>query len=149
MKNKKLLSKILAIVAAVLLLLPILFMLFTGIVGSITSKEWRMDYMIPAELFFVVLPGLAALLWASIREHYLIKPVAWTIGAGLFLVIGCQIFAVLTGLASGETETPGLIAVVTTALIGYDLCVALLGYFAVRVVIHAFARPKEERQPVS
>jgi hypothetical protein len=149
MKNKNLLSKILAIAAAALLLLPILFMLFTGIAGSIMSKEWRMDYMLPAELFPFVLAGIAALLWACIRERYLIKPIAWTVGAGLFLVVGCQLFAVVTGLASGRVETPGLIAVVIAALIGYDLCVALLGYFAIRLTIHTFSKKADDREPVS
>ena len=100
--------------------------------------------MIPAELYVLVLVGCGALLWAALRERTLVKAVAWTTGIAFFLLLGCQGLAMITGLAHGEVEVedaPGWVAFITAMLIGYDVCVALLGYWGVRLSQRLFKNP--------
>jgi len=143
MKEKTVYSKVLALGGTILVWLPILFMLFTGLVGSIQSKRLLCDYMLPAELFPVVLAGAGGFVWAALRERVFIKPTAWTTGSALFLLFGCQGLAVIGGLANGRVQVedaPGLTAIVTAMLIGYDLCVILLGYWGIRLCKRVFIR---------
>ncbi len=141
-KNNKV-QKVLAILGTVLVLLPILFMLLTGVVGSIMSKQLRCDYMIPAELSLFVLAGSGLLLWAAIRERSFLRAIAWTTGIAFLLLIGCQGVAILTGLASGLVkvdDASAWMAVVIGMLIAYDVGVALLGYWGVRLCLQIFKK---------
>jgi hypothetical protein len=136
MDKKKVFSLVLAIAGTVMVLLPILFMIVTAIVGSISAHRFVCDYMIPAEVGFLVIGGAAALLWASIRERKMIKPIAWTAGIGIVLLFGCQLLAVVTGLASGRIQAenaPLATGVVTGMLIGYDVAVALMGVWGYKL----------------
>lgn len=136
MKTNSLFTKVLAWTGSVMVVLPILFMLFTGVAGSIMSRQVLMDYMMPAEMFPFVLVGAAAVIWAAFRAHRFTKPLLWTAGAALFLLIACQVLAVLTGLASGKLQSqdaPALMVLVVGMLIGYDLGVVLLGYLGIRL----------------
>ena len=144
MTDKNVFSKVLAAGGTMLVLAPIFFMLLTAVVGSIARKQILGDYMIPAELFVLVLVGCGALLWAALRERTLVKAVAWTTGIAFFLLLGCQGLAMITGLAHGEVEVedaPGWVAFITAMLIGYDVCVALLGYWGVRLSQRLFKNP--------
>ena len=56
----------------------------------------------------------------------------------------------VTGLANGTVEVedaPGWVAVITAMLIGYDLGVALLGYWGIRLSQKIFKRPQFADQP--
>jgi hypothetical protein len=145
MGKKLLLSKILAIAATVLLLFPILFMLFTGVVGSIQRIQLLMDYMLPAELGFAVIAGAIGLLVAAILAKKYVKCVVWTLVATVVLIAGCTGLAAASGLASGrvsETEIPGVLAVVMGSLIAYDVAVTLLGVLALLLTIALFKKTK-------
>ena len=61
--------RILTVVGTVLLALPIGFMLVTSVIGSIMRKQFLMDYMIPAELFLLVLAGAVALVAVAFRKE--------------------------------------------------------------------------------
>lgn len=142
-KNNKV-QRILAPLGTVLVLLPILFMLLTAVVGSILSKQLRCDYMIPGELSLLVLAGSGLLLWAAIRARSFVRAIAWTTGIAFLLLIGCQGLAILTGLASGRVNVENAatwMAVITGLLIAFDVGVALLGYWGVRLCLQIFKNP--------
>jgi hypothetical protein len=69
---------------------------------------FRFDYLIPAELFPFAFIGSGLLFWASHRarsqQKLIVSGIALTAGS---LVAG-QLLAMVTGLASGETEPVGL-----------------------------------------
>ncbi len=132
MEKKKTFSLILAITGTTLVWLPVIFMVITGIVGSISAHQLLVDYMLPAELGFMVIVGAATLLWAAIRERSYIKPIAITAGLALLMIVGCSGVAAISGLASGrvtEAQAPLALTVSMALLIGYDLMVVLLGLF--------------------
>jgi hypothetical protein len=146
MEKNRLFPRIFAVAGTVLLLFPILFMLVTGVVGSIQSGQILCDYMLPAELGIVVIVGAAILLVAAILSKKFIKPIAWTIGATIVLIVTCTGLAAASGLASGrvsETDVPGVLAVVIGSLIAYDVAVAVLGVLGIFLTIALFKTDKK------
>lgn len=138
MEKKKVFSLILAIAGTVLVWLPVLFMVITGIAGSISAHKIQVDYMLPAELGFLVIAGAATLLWAAIRERSYIKPIAISIGLALLMILGCTSVASLSGLASGrvsEAQAPWAMNLSMGLLFSYDLMVILLGFFGLMLAI--------------
>ncbi|HHY62453.1 MAG TPA: hypothetical protein GYA11_05645, partial [Firmicutes bacterium] len=67
MDRKDVLTRILAILGTVLVWTPILFTVLTSIVGTISSRVFRFDYLMPAELFPIAFVGALLLLWAARR----------------------------------------------------------------------------------
>jgi len=107
MVNKGSLTKGLALAGTILVWLPILFTIITSIFGTIRSHMFRVDYLIPAELFPVVLVGTLLLFWAAQRARTLRKPIIWGLISMLVFLIGGQALAVVSGLASGAIEPTG------------------------------------------
>ena len=107
-----------------------------------------MDYLIPAEIFPVVLVGGLLLLWAAIRARARLKLVIWGLVAAVVLLVGSQLVAVLTGLASGETEPAGWQWMLSLAgIIGYELCEVLLGVAGILLIRDLFRKPVVSENP--
>lgn len=128
MKKTGLFTKVLAIVGVVLVWFPIVATVVTAAAGSIRSRTLRFDYLMPAELFPVVLAGAGLLLWAALRARSRREAIGWGLAMILALLIGGQALAVASGLASGETEPAGWAwALVIASLVGYTLALVELG----------------------
>ena len=128
MGKKDLLTKILAIVGTVLAWFPILAPILLSIAALIQRGRFLFDYLMPAELFPFALAGGGLLLWASLRARSRRGWIGGGLGAAILLLFGTQGIAVVTGLASGETETGGWQwALVIGALILYILALIALG----------------------
>jgi hypothetical protein len=139
MHKKNVLTKILAIAGTILVWLPVIALVV--ITGSVLLRrgEFHVDYLIPAELFPVFLGGGLLLLWAAIRA----KRYRLWIGAGLgavgVLIVSGQAIALLTGLATGETERGGWQwALVLGAIILYDLAVVAVGVGGILLILKIF-----------
>jgi len=118
--------RILTVVGTVLLALPIGFMLVTSVIGSIMRKQFLMDYMIPAELFLLVLAGAVILVVAAFRTGLNKKQTLLCLAGTCAALLACQGLAVVTGLASGRTAAEGLpLYAVMGLLIVYDVMVVV------------------------
>ena len=127
MKKSNLFVKISAVLGTVLIGAPILFMIVTGVVGSVMRGQLMMDYLIPGELFVAVFAGVILLLIAAIVSRTCIRTIAWGSGIALVSLVGTLLYAMLSGLASGAVEPEGLPQYLTLIGIGiYDLSVLLL-----------------------
>ena len=136
MKRENTLTKVLAIAGTVLLWLPILFMVITSIIHLVGSGEFLFDYLVPAELFLMVLAGALLLLWAALRAKTLVKPVLWGVAAGAVFLGGGQLISMLTGLASGEREASGWpLTVVLGMVLLYDLLVLFLAIMGILLIV--------------
>ncbi len=125
MEKKSLLTKILAVIGTILIWFPILAPRVFSAALIITRRIFHFDYLMPAELFPVFLVGGGLLVWAAFRSHSQRKLIGWGMGIAAALLVGSQVLAVITGLASGETEPAGWQwAVVLASLAGY--CFALI-----------------------
>ncbi len=108
MGNRNLLTKILAIVGTVLVWVPILAPLVFGVIHFLGTGRFLVDYLMPAELFPVVLVGAGLLIWAAVRARSRRLLILGGFGAAVALLFGAQTLAVVTGLADGAMEPTGI-----------------------------------------
>lgn len=128
MDQKNILTKALAIGGTVLVWLPIVAPILLSAILLIVERRFRLDYLMPMELFVFVLAGSGLLLWATLRAHARLKLVAGGIGLAIFMFFGVQAFAVFTGMASGETEPVSWMwGIVIASLVLYMLGITLVG----------------------
>ena len=130
-KQKSILSKILAVAGTLLLIAPILFLLVTSVVGSISAKTFLFDYLMLAELFPVVAAGLVLLFVASLVSRVYLKWIGFGSAAALILLATSLLYANASGLASGALSMEsGAFTLVLVGIALYNLLVlgiAILG----------------------
>ena len=108
--------------------LPILAPILFTLVRLVQSGRFMLDYLMPAELFPLVLVGGGLLLWAALRLRRFRGLIGWGLGGAVILLVGSQALAVVTGLASGATQPGGWQwALVLGGLIAFILAVILTG----------------------
>jgi len=128
MGRKDVLTKVLAVAGTVLAWFPILATVVTSVVGSIAARMLRFDYLMPAELFPAALVGGGLLLWAALRARSRRRLIGWGLGIAVGSLLGGQVLAVVTGLASGETEPAGWWwALVLASIVVYSLAIVVVG----------------------
>ena len=147
MKTKSVLAKVFAIAGTVLVWAPILFMLLTGVIGSIASKTILMDYLMLAELFYVVVAGLILLFVASLLGRALAKWIGLIAAFGVIALAASMLIAQTTGLATGAIAAAGWpIVLVLGLIILYNvlvLCVGILGLLLVKKLFQKQPVPTE------
>jgi len=135
MDRRGVLTRLLAIVGTVLVWIPILFTVLTSIVGTISRRMFRFDYLMPAELFPIALVGALLLLWAARRARSYQKPIGWGFGGAVAFLGGGQLYAVASGLASGATEPTGWPwALVIASIALYSLALIEMGIAGILLV---------------
>jgi hypothetical protein len=128
MEKRGIFTKILAIVGTVLVWFPILAPVLLSIIVTMRAREFRFDYLMPAELFPVALVGGGLLVWSALRARSRLRLIGWGLGIAVGLLVGGQTLAVVTGLASGETEPTGLWwGLVLASLVVYILALIAIG----------------------
>jgi len=121
------LSQLLATVGAALAWFPLAATALFSAVGTIRSGRFRLDYLMPAELFPAALLGGVLLVWAALRARSRVRPIGASLALAVALLVGLQALAVVTGLASGRTEPGGWAwALVLAALAGFTLALLAL-----------------------
>jgi hypothetical protein len=144
MEKKDGFTKILAILGTILIWFPILAPFILGTGSLIRSGMFRFDYLMPAELFPSALLGGISLFWAAMRARSYHKLIGWGLVIAVGMLFGGQGLAVVTGLASGETEpTPLLIGLVLTPIIIYALLLAAVGVGGILLVRDLFKQPAQ------
>ena len=135
MDRRGVLTRLLAIVGTVLVWIPILFTVLTSIVGTISSRVFRFDYLMPAELFPVAFVGALLLLWAALRARSHQQLLGWGLGGAVVFLGGGQLYAVASGLASGATEPTGWPwALVIASIALYSLALIEMGIAGILLV---------------
>jgi hypothetical protein len=143
MKKQDVFTKVLAIAGTVLLWFPILAPILLSIVFGFQGGGFHLDYLMPAELFPVVVIGGGLLVWAALRARSHRGLIAWSLGAALLMLVGGQGLAVVTGLASGETGREGWqFAVVIGAIAAYTAAVISGGVGGILILRDLF-KPRQ------
>ena len=128
MGKKGILTKALAIVGTVLAWIPILAPALFSVALLIQSGMLQFDYLMPAELFPATLVGGGLLIWAALRARSRRRLIGWGFGIAVGLLVGGQVLAVVSGLASGEIEPAGWWwALVLASIIVYSLALIVIG----------------------
>lgn len=142
MGKKGVLTKILAIVGTVLVWLPILAPVLLSVAVIIKERRFQFDYLMPAELFPATLVGGGLLIWAALRARSRRRLIGCGLGIAVGLLLGGQVLAVVTGLASGETEPVGWWwALVLASIVVYSLALVVIGIGGVLLVRDLFKPP--------
>jgi hypothetical protein len=143
MGKRDAITKGLAIAGTAIVWLPILFPVFLGIVHYPRAHAFLLDYLAPAEVAPVALVGVCLLLWAALRARSRRKLIGWGIGIAVAALIGSQALAVVTGLASGETEPTGVWwALVLGMYALYPLALILIGFGGMLLLRDVFKVPR-------
>jgi len=122
------LTRILAIIGTVLVWFPILAPILLSAALFIQERMLRFDYLMPAELFPAVLAGGCLLIWATLRARSRQIVVGGGLAVAVALLVAAQVLAVVTGLASGETEPAGWPwALVLASIGGYSISLVVVG----------------------
>lgn len=120
-------TQLLATVGAALAWFPIAATVILSAIGSIVSRRFLFDYLMPAELFPAALLGGILLVWAALRARSRVRPIGLSLALAVGFLLAIQGLAVATGLASGRTEPAGWpLAVVITALVAFILALLAL-----------------------
>jgi hypothetical protein len=147
MKWKNTLTKFLAIAGTVFVWFPILAPVFFSIVSLIGDGRFRFDYLMPAELFPVILAGWILLIWAAVRTHSRLKFIAWGAGAAAAVIVIGMVLTRVTGLATGERELAGGLSVMFAAIfILFWLAIIATGVGGILLLRDLFRVP---RVPIS
>ena len=107
MAKKDILTKALAIAGTVLVWIPILAPILFSAAFLIQTGSFRLDYLMPAELFPLALLGGGFLVWAALRARARRGLIGGSLASAALLLVAGQALAVVTGLASGRTEPTG------------------------------------------
>lgn len=146
MKKKGWLTKTLAIIGTLLVWLPPLAPVLFAVAGFPERRMFQFDYLMPAELFPVAFLGGGLLLWAALRARARRALIGGGLGVAAGLLVGSQALAVVTGLASGETEPNGWQWVlVLTALGLYALALIVMGVGGALLVRDLFRSSVERK----
>ncbi len=133
--EKGVFTKILAVAGTVLAWFPIATPVLLTLASLGIERMFRFDYLMPAELFPAALVGGLMLLWAAIRAKAPLKLIGWSLGSAVLLLIGSQVLAVASGIASGAIDEGGWVfAVVLGGIIGYALAVIAMAVGGMRLL---------------
>ena len=140
-KQRSVLTKIFTISGTLMLWAPILFMFVTAIVGSIMRKALLFDYLMLAEMFPIVALGLVLLVLASLLSGTFRKWFGWGSVAALVTLSCGQIFASVSGLASGAlAENGAAFAVVIASIVIYNIIVVALEILGILLIRRLFRK---------
>ncbi len=118
-----------------------------SVIRLITGRVFHFDYLMPAELFPIALAGAGLLLWAAQWAQSHRKIIAWGLCIAVFFLIGGQVLAVATGLASGETEAAGWPwALVIASLAVYYLALVIMGIGGVLLLRNLYQKSIDTSQ---
>jgi len=147
MEKMGVLTKILAIAGTVLVWFPILAPVLLSVALLVKERVFRFDYLMPAELFLFALAGGGLLIWAALRARLRWRLIGWGLAIALGLLMGGQALAVLTGLASGETEPVGLwFALVLASIVGFSLALVGIGVGGLLLLRDLFKTPQSSTE---
>ena len=122
-------------------------MLVGAIWSSFQSKSVLFDYFTLAELFPIVALGLVLLVLASLVSRTFARWFGWGSVAALVALSGGQIFASVSGLASGALAPTGsAVAIVIVSTVVFDLVIVGLAVLGIVLIRRLFRRPEPAAQ---
>lgn len=143
MDKKCVFTKILATVGMALVWFPILAPVLLSVAVIIKERIFRFDYLMSAELFPATLVGGGLLVWAALRARSHRRLIGWGLSIAVGSLVGGQVLAIVTGLASGETEPAGWWwALVLASIVVYSLALVVIGVGGVLLLNDLFKPPQ-------
>jgi hypothetical protein len=143
MEQQRIGTKTLAVAGMMLAWFPVVATVVATAAGWLIDGRIRLDYLMPAELAPSAIVGGTLLFWAALRAHSRRAMIGWGVGIMLLLLVGGQLLAEVTGLASGAIQPAGWPwLLVLASLVGYVLALVETGIAGVLLVRDVFRRPE-------
>ena len=141
MNDKNTLTKILAITGSLMVWFDILLPFVFCVGAFIGDRIFRFDYMLPAEIFPVPLIGGLLLWWAALRARSNHRIIGWGLLTAVAALVGGQVIAVITGLASGAIPPEGgPWIIVMASLLLFILALIVVGVGGIQLLQALFFR---------
>lgn len=138
MEKKGVLTRILTITGSFLVFFPLIAAVATS---RFFDGIYRIDYLIPFELFPIFLIGALLLVWAAFRTHEFRRLIGWSLIAIFAIIAAGALYTQLSGLASGETEpTKTIEAIGLVVVIVFCLLEVGIGVSGILLIRKAFAK---------
>jgi hypothetical protein len=128
MKFKEQALRIATLLGTFLLLAPIIFMLILSIFPLVKEGKLLIDFLIPLEVFPIVLAGTGILTLIACKTNIYKKRICSMAILLVIMFVGGQYIAVLTGIADGGTPATGWpLIIVFTSIIIFDVLTVIIG----------------------
>ena len=133
----------LALVLTIVSFLPLAIPVFFTVVELISSGRLLYDFLMPAELFLLTVIGGGGIVVLGVAGKISIKRLVVYLALDVASVGGAQVWAVLSGLAHGDTELTGVhVFAITIFAILFHLFALLVGLECVRICRSLRGAPK-------
>lgn len=127
MEKRSVFTEILAIAGTVFAALPLLAPVAFSLIRLARGGSLLFDWLIPAELFPLVLLGGLLLLWAALRARSRRAWMAGSLGLGVVVLVAGQVLVMVSGMGTGEVAAEGwLFGLVVASIVIYELAVVSL-----------------------
>jgi len=134
-KNKGLISKIIAITVTIFDWITIIASVSFTIIFLIIKGKFAFEFLMPMELIFCVIIGAILLIIASIIMKFKWKIIGISLGTIISIFILVQFIAEITGIALGEAgTTPLLYFIMITFVIIYIISLIILCISGINLV---------------
>jgi hypothetical protein len=144
MNRNNIFTKALAVAGALLVWYPIAATIMITVMVWIARRVFQIDFLLPAELAPAAFAGGGLLLWSALRARSRRALIGGGLALMLGMVVGGQVLAVVSGLASGATEPTDLVwSLLLTSLVVYTLAIVEVGMAGVLLVRDVFRRSGE------
>lgn len=144
------LAKSLAIIGTALVILPLLAPFILGLAAMGTLGGFRLDYLMPFEIYPVTLVGVGLLVWASFQAHARKAAVGIAVAGMIGGIILASISAQATGIANSVERLEMWKYVLTSALAAISLASQLgLAVIGTLLTRDLFAAPDESTPPMT
>ena len=141
------LTKSLAFVATLLVWFPLLAPFLLGLAALAGGGRFLFDFLMPAELFPLILLGAFLHGFARRRAGLSLRPILWEAGGALLGLIVMQGTAVATGLANGAHPPEGWRLTLVLALLCLSyLAILLLARECVVFLRQIYRSPRPPEQ---
>jgi hypothetical protein len=117
MEKQTTLTKRLAIIGCIFLWLPLMAPVIFALRYFRGSGKFMLDFLMPFEIFPLVLLGSGLLIWAAIRSKLRVRHIGWAFSAAVLLMALGLVIAQVSGLASGRTAPDGTWDTIVTGLL--------------------------------
>ena len=125
MSTKNPFTLFLAAAGTVLTAVPLLLPLFFGLRNALSGGRFLADFLMPAELFLVVLAGGVLLVWAALRARRRTTWMTWSLSVAVCSLALSTGAAVINWQASGEIDPQQASWIVSLAGLGLYLLAVL------------------------
>ncbi len=133
----------LAVVLTIVSFLPLAVPVFFTVVELISSGRLLYDFLMPAELFLLTVIGGGGMVVLGVAGKISIKRLVVYLALDVASVGGAQVWAVLSGLAHGDTELAGVhVFAITIFAILFHLFALLVELECVRICRSLRGAPK-------